>query len=108
MRLRLPLLADAVADGRLPPGTAAVSMRFPPALGDVVLVVESPGREPRGELVTAGAASGAADVTPVVDANPPAGVELVAVPPPPKSRGIVVAVVVLLAVLLVLRRRATP
>ena len=110
VRLRLPLLADAAAESRLPPGTAAVSMRFPPALGNVVLVIESPGREPRGELVAAGAASGAMDVTPVAADAPPAAVEpaAVAVPPPPKSRGIVVAVVVLLAVLLVLRRRPTP
>lgn len=51
---RLPLMADAILRGRLSPGTRTVRVRFPEALGDVILTVEQPHQEAFAEPVRAG------------------------------------------------------
>ena len=69
---RLPIIADAGVTGRLPAGTVAVAVRLPPVLGEVVFVAETPGREPRGELVAEGKASEPMGLAPFVPPAPPA------------------------------------
>jgi hypothetical protein len=51
---RLPVLGEVRLDGKLPAPTRSVSFRFPEAMGQVVLIVERPAREPYSEPVDAG------------------------------------------------------
>jgi len=57
IRPRLPVIQDVSVEGRIPPGTTSVALRFPEVMGPVVLTIERPGDEPFSEPVEAGCAS---------------------------------------------------
>ena len=56
IRPRLPVIQEAVVEGRLPEGTRCIAIRFPEVMGPVIVTVERPGEEPISEPVEAGQA----------------------------------------------------
>jgi hypothetical protein len=50
----LPVMLEFVVRADLPRGSTRLAMKFPDALGDVVLTVQTPGREPLAALVRGG------------------------------------------------------
>jgi hypothetical protein len=57
IRPRLPVIQEAVVEGRLPEGTRCIALRFPEVMGPVVVTIERPGEEPLSEPIEAGQAS---------------------------------------------------
>ena len=55
LRMRLPVMADALVTGHLSPGNRTIAFRFDEVLGSVVLTTEFPYQEPVSEPVEAGA-----------------------------------------------------
>lgn len=93
---RLPVTMTVTVQGRLPPGAASVSFRFPNVLGMIVVTTEFPYREPVSEPVEAGAFSTPLPLTiplpaPTPEVTPavPAAREIAA--PKPKRAAMVVA-----------------
>lgn len=86
-RVRLPIMADITATGRLPAGTGTIAVRFPEVLGSIVLVVERPDEEPAGQPVSPGEYSEPFDVT--VTAAEPATVPTAAESTPTATQPLV-------------------
>jgi hypothetical protein len=70
-RIRLPLMLDFVAQGRLPAGAKSMTLRFPEVMGEVVLIVERPGMEPFSLPLRAGEESPAIALSAASGADAP-------------------------------------
>jgi hypothetical protein len=70
--VRLPLMLDFVAEAQLPASVSAFAVLFPEIMGDVIMTIERPGREPFSIPLRAGEQSPDFDLKHVDDASVPA------------------------------------
>lgn len=82
---KLPVRIDAVLSTTLPPGTSAVTFRFPPTLADVVILVDRTDLEPVNMPLQPGETSPTIDVSMLTRPASPAPAAPSAVPPATSS-----------------------